>query len=271
MRQQGPQRGADLRFDLDISFEEAAFGTEKEIPIERRDTCGRCGGSGAEPGTSVDTCPRCNGTGIEQVVQNTPFGQFASSRTCQQCQGRGKNIKTPCKECRGTGETSVRKKLQVKIPAGVDSGSRLRVGGEGEPGTLGGPRGDLYVYIYVHSHPEFKRNGNDVISEKEITFAQAALGATIKVNTLDGAAELKIPAGTQTGTAFRLRDKGIPYLRDSSRRGSQHVIVTVKTPTKLNAKQKEYLAAFAKEGKEDVDCLGLEKGFFDKLKDLFTD
>lgn len=268
-RQQGPIRGDDLRYDLDISFEEAAFGTEKEITIHRMDECPHCHGTGAEPGTKVDTCPTCHGSGQEQVVQNTPFGRMATSRPCSNCRGKGKKIEKVCSKCHGNGEVKASKKLTIKVPKGADNGLRLRVAGEGEPGKQGGPRGDLYVYVFVRKHMEFERNGNDVISEASISFAQAALGATIKVNTLDGKGDLKIPAGTQTGTAFRLRGKGIPYLRDANRRGDHHVVITVKTPTKLNDKQKQLLIEFAKEGNENVDGLHVDKGFFDKVSNLF--
>lgn len=269
-RQQGPTKGDDLRYDLDINFEDAAFGVEKEIMIRRRESCSHCHGTGGEPGTKVDVCPVCHGSGQEQVVQNTPFGQMATMRTCSACKGSGKKIEKPCRVCHGTGETRVNRKVTVKIPAGIDSGSRLRIAGEGEPGTLGGPRGDLYVYIYVREHKEFSRNNFDVISKVDISFAQAALGATIKVNTLDGLAEFKIPAGTQTGTAFRLSGKGIPHLRNKERRGDHHVIVSLKTPKKLTDRQKELLIEFAKEGKESVDNLGVDKSFLGKMKDIFS-
>lgn len=267
---QGPQKGDDLRYDLDISFESAVFGDEKEISFKRTETCEHCHGTGAEPGTKVETCPTCHGTGHEQVVQNTPFGQFATSRVCSTCHGKGKKIEKRCRVCHGSGEVQKRRTVTVKIPAGVDNGSRLRVAGEGEAGVQGGPRGDLYVYIYVREHAEFKRNHNDVISEVDITFAQAALGATIQVNTLDGKVDLKIPAGTQTGTAFRLRGHGIPYLRDKNRRGDHHVVVTVRTPKKLSNKQKELLTAFAKEGNEDIDALAVEKTVMETIKDIFS-
>lgn len=267
-RPQGPQRGADLRYDLDITFEEAAFGTDKKIKVRRNEECKHCHGSGAEPGSKSETCPTCHGTGQEQVVQNTPFGQMASSRTCSKCHGKGKIIEKPCKVCNGDGKTRVDRDLTITVPAGVDNGSRLRVSGEGEPGTLGGPKGDLYVYIYVRPHKNFERNNNDVISEANITFAQAALGATIKVPTLDGDADLKIPGGTQTGTAFRLRGKGIPFLRDKNKRGDQHVVVSVVTPKNLTDKQKQLLVCFAQEGNEKVEELTIDNSLLKKVKDF---
>lgn len=265
----GPQKGADLRYDLDISFEDAAFGKTTEINVQKQDECKHCHGSGAEPGTKVETCPHCNGSGQEQVIANTPFGRMVNSRTCTHCGGSGKRIEKKCSKCHGAGTVRVQKKITVKIPPGVDTGSRLRVSGEGEPGSMGGPKGDLYVYLYVKEHKEFERVDNDVVSRVDISFTQAALGATIRVNTLDGKVELKIPAGTQTGTAFRLRGKGIPYLKNPKERGDQHIVVTVKTPHKLTDKQKQLLLEFAKEGKEDVSGIEESKGFFGKVKEAF--
>ena len=240
------------------------------INIQRHEECNHCHGTGGEPGSKVDTCPNCHGSGQEVVIQNTPFGRMQSARTCSRCHGSGKVIEKPCSKCRGSGEILVKRKIDIKIPAGVDNGSRLRVSNEGEPGILGGPKGDLYVYIYVRPHKEFERNGNDVISRVTISFAQAALGATVQVNTLDGKVELKIPEGTQTGTAFRLKGKGIPYLRNPKQRGDQHVIVTVQTPKKLTETQRELLLRFAKEGNEDVNNLQVSKSLFEKIKDRLT-
>ena len=260
----GPERGADLRFDVDITFENAAFGVEMEIQVPKNETCDHCKGSGAEPGSDVETCPVCHGTGQQRVVQNTPFGQMVNVRTCSHCGGTGKIVKHKCKNCHGEGTVKVRKKLKIKIPAGVDDGARLRVAGEGEPGIRGGGHGDLYVYIYVRKHPKFSRQGNDVISEETISFTQAAMGATIRVETLDGKVDLKVPAGTQYGTIFRIKERGIPYLR-SSRRGDHHVVIKVETPRKLNDKQRELLKEFAKAGHEK--WLGeSEEGLGSKLK-----
>ena len=269
-QQQGPQKGNDLREDIDISFEDAAFGKSMEIEVHRHEECDHCHGTGGEPGSRVDTCPNCHGSGQEAVIQNTPFGRMQSVRTCSRCHGTGKSIEKPCSKCRGTGEMLAKRKISIKIPAGVDSGSRLRVANEGEPGILGGPKGDLYVYIFVRSHKEFERNGNDVISRVNISFAQAALGATIQVNTLDGKVELKIPEGTQTGTAFRVKGKGIPYLRNPNQRGDQHIVVTVQTPKKLTDTQRELLLRFANESNEDVNNLQVSKSLFEKIKDCLT-
>ena len=252
-QQQGPQKGNDLREDIDISFEDAAFGKSMEIEVHRH-----------------EECDHCHGSGQEAVIQNTPFGRMQSVRTCSRCHGTGKSIEKPCSKCRGTGEMLAKRKISIKIPAGVDSGSRLRVANEGEPGILGGPKGDLYVYIFVRPHKEFERNGNDVISRVNISFAQAALGATIQVNTLDGKVELKIPEGTQTGTAFRVKGKGIPYLRNPNQRGDQHIVVTVQTPKKLTDTQRELLLRFANESNEDVNNLQVSKSLFEKIKDCLT-
>lgn len=268
-QQQGPQKGNDLREDIDISFEDAAFGKSMDITVHRHEECDHCHGTGGEPGSKVDTCPNCRGTGQESVVQNTPFGQMRTQRTCSKCHGSGKIIEKKCFKCRGEGQVIAKRKIAIKVPPGVDNGSRLRVANEGEPGILGGPKGDLYVYIYVRPHKEFERNGNDVVSRVNISFAQAALGATVQVNTLDGKVDLKIPEGTQTGTAFRIKGKGIPYLRNPNQRGDQHIIVTVQTPKKLTEKQRELLLRFANESDEDVNVLQVSKGLFDKLKDAF--
>lgn len=264
----GPERGADLRFDVDISFENAAFGVEMEIQVPKNETCDHCNGSGAEPGSKVDTCPICHGTGQQRVVQNTPFGQMVNVRTCSHCGGTGKIIHDKCKKCHGEGTVKIRKKLKIKIPAGVDDGARLRVAGEGEPGVRGGGHGDLYVYIYVRKHPHFDRRGNDVLSEETITFSQAAIGTTIRVDTLDGKVELKIPAGTQTGTSFRIKNHGVPYLR-SDKRGDHYVRVQITTPKHLNDKQRELLKQFAAaSGEKWVGEPEKKEGFWDKLKKI---
>lgn len=265
-RQSGPERGADLRYDLEITFEQAAFGMETEIQVPRTEDCGVCQGSGAAAGTHAETCPQCRGTGQQQVVQNTPFGRMVNVRPCDRCRGEGKIVKTPCKECHGKGKVRARRKIKIKIPGGVDNGSRLRVAHEGEAGNRGGQPGDLYVYIFVKSHKLFAREGDDVICEVPITIVQAALGDEIEVPTLDGKVQLRIPEGTQTATVFRLKEKGVPHLRGSGR-GDQHVKVKVITPKKLTDKQKELLLEFAKDGGEDTNPE--QKSFFKKVKDAF--
>ena len=262
----GPQRGADLRFDLEISFEEAAFGLEKEINLYRDEVCEHCHGEGAEPGSKVETCPECNGSGYVRFTQNTMFGQMVNERPCSRCKGEGKIISEPCKECRGKGTVKRNKKLKVKIPAGVDNGSRLRVSNEGEAGAKGGPSGDLYVYLYVKPHKFFERDGTTVLCEVPINIVQATLGADIKVPTLDGQVTMKIPEGTQPGKVMRIKGKGIPSLRNSSR-GDQLVRIKVVVPTKLSDKQKDALRKFADISKDNINPE--EKSFMDKVKDFF--
>ena len=262
----GPQRGADLRFDLEITFEEAAFGLEKEINLYRDETCDHCHGEGAEPGSKVESCPECNGTGYVRFTQNTMFGQMVNERPCSRCKGEGKIISEPCKECRGKGTVKRNKKLKVKIPAGVDNGSRLRVSGEGEAGAKGGPSGDLYVYLYVKPHKFFERDGTTVLCEVPINIVQATLGADIKVPTLDGQVTMKVPEGTQPGKVLRLKGKGIHSLRGGGR-GDQLVRIKVVVPTKLSDKQKDALRKFADISKDNINPE--EKSFMDKVKDFF--
>ena len=262
----GPQRGADLRFDLEITFEEAAFGVEKEINLYRDEKCEHCHGEGAEPGSKVETCPECHGSGYVRFTQNTMFGQMVNERPCSKCHGEGKIISEPCKKCRGTGTQKKNKKLKVKIPAGVDNGSRLRVAGEGEAGLKGGPSGDLYVYLYVSQHKFFDRDGTTVLCEVPISIVQATLGAEVEVPTLDGKVTMRIPEGTQPGRVMRLKGKGIPSLRGGGR-GDQLVRIKVVVPTKINEKQKDVLRKF-----EEVcgDAINPEKkSFMDKIKGLF--
>lgn len=251
-RQPGPERGSDLRYDLEISFEEAAFGKEVELSIPRSEECETCHGTGAAPGTHPETCPQCKGTGQVQFTQNTPFGRMVNARTCDRCNGEGKIVHSPCKSCSGKGRKRVKRKISVKIPAGVDNGSRIRVANGGEAGTRGGGNGDLYVYIFVKPHRLFKREGTEVICEVPITFVQASLGDEIEVPTLDGKVKLKIPEGIQSGTILRLKNKGIPSLRGQGR-GDQHVRVKVLTPQKLTDKQKELLREFSSISGENVN------------------
>ncbi len=264
-RRSGPRRGADLQYELVVDFEEAAFGAEKEIEIARVEDCPTCGGSGARPGTAPVTCPVCGGTGEERTARATPLGQFVTVQTCRRCAGRGTIIESPCPECMGRGKVRRRRKVEIKIPAGVDTGARLRIRGAGEPGDYGGPPGDLHVVITVRPHPLFKRRGDDVLYEAEVGMAQAALGTTIEVPTLEGKAELKIPEGTQSGATFRLRGKGIPHLRGYGR-GDQYVKVKVVTPTNLTEEERRLLEKLAELRGEAVEG---KKGFFRRMRDAF--
>jgi molecular chaperone DnaJ len=236
----GPQGGNDLRYDLRIPFEDAVFGAAREIEIPRAEHCDRCKGSGCEPGSSKKRCPHCGGSGQVTMAQ----GFFSIRQRCPQCGGQGESIEKPCRQCRGEGLVERTKKLKLNIPAGVDTGSRLRLSGEGEAGRRGGPAGDLYVVLHVDEHPLFKRDGEDLYCEVPIPMTIAALGAAVKVPTLTGAAELTIPAGTQGGTVFRMRGKGIPSLRGGGR-GDLHIRVKVEVPAKLDKAQREKLEAFA--------------------------
>ncbi|MDY6965690.1 MAG: molecular chaperone DnaJ [Halobacteriota archaeon] len=262
-----PSRGSDLRYDLELTLEDAAFGLDTTIEIPRWVRCEPCEGSGAEPGTEKETCSTCQGSGQIRTVRRTAFGHFTSINTCDKCQGYGKVIKNPCEECDGAGKIRKLGKINVKVPEGVDTGSRLRVGGEGEAGHLGGPPGDLYVVLHVKSHDLFERYGNDIICEVPISISQAALGDEIEVPTLDGEEDkVKISAGTQTDTIFKLKGKGIPNLRGFGR-GDQHVKVRVVTPTNLSEKQKALLREFAKLSGEEAG----HKTFFGKIKDGVRD
>ncbi|KNF09357.1 chaperone protein DnaJ [Gottschalkia purinilytica] len=265
-RRTGPRKGADIKIKVDIEFEEAAFGTEKEIKVDRTENCSTCSGTGAKPGTEKQTCSNCNGTGEVQYAQKTPFGQFVRVGVCESCKGTGETIKDPCTKCHGSGKERKSRVLNIKIPAGVDNGSVISLRGEGEAGDKGGPRGDLYVYIEVKPHEIFSREGNDIICEIPISFTQASLGADLEVPSLDGKLRYSIPEGTQTGTIFRLKNKGIPSLK-TGRRGDQYVRVVVKVPTKLTDKQRELLKQLAEESEESIH--ENKKGFFDKVKDAF--
>jgi molecular chaperone DnaJ len=255
-------RGADLRYNLELTFEEAAFGTEVNVKIPRPKRCTECDGTGSKS-KKLRTCPSCGGAGEVRYTQ----GFFSVSRTCGQCQGSGHVIQDPCRVCRGEGTVQAESELTVKIPPGVDTGTRVRLAGEGEPGENGGPPGDLYVVVHVKDHPLFHREEYEVFCEVPITFVQAALGAQIEVPTLDGMVKMKIPEGTQSGKVFRLKGKGIPHLHGNGR-GDQHVRVIVETPQNLTARQRELLQQFAEISGEDVNPHA--KSFFQKVKQLFT-
>jgi len=252
------RRGRDLQIAVDISLEEAAYGTEKTITVPRYEACSTCGGSGAKPGTKKTTCPVCRGAGRTVVSR----GFFQLAQTCSRCHGEGHIIQAPCPDCRGEGRSKVTHKIKVKIPAGVDTGSNLRVRGEGEAGTAG--KGDLYVVIEVRPHSVFERHGNDIATQIEISLSMAILGGEVEVLTLDGKVKMKIPAGTQSGGVFRLRDKGIPDLH-SSACGDELVKVEVKIPTRLSAEQRRLIEEFARLSGEEVS----REGFTDKIKKTF--
>ena len=261
----GPTRGADLRYDLTIEFEEAVFGCSKEITLMRHETCPQCKGSGAEPGTQPIRCPQCNGTGEVRRQQQTFMGPFIQVTVCPRCHGEREIVTSPCSQCRGEKVVRTERTISVDIPAGVDSDTRVRLTGEGEPGTFGGPPGNLYVVLHVKPHPLFQRDDTTIMLELDINMAQAALGDKIRIATLDGEEDLSIPAGTQTGDVVRLRGKGVPHLRRNGR-GDQLVMFNVLTPTKLNKKQKQLLEELGRTlGKEVVHQP--EKGLFQKLRD----
>ncbi|HSE19208.1 MAG TPA: molecular chaperone DnaJ [Pyrinomonadaceae bacterium] len=259
-RRSAAQRGADLRYDLEITLEEAANGMTAQLRIPRLEACDTCKGSGAASGSQPETCSTCAGGGQVRYQQ----GFFSVSRTCHVCRGTGKVIKNPCADCNGTGRVEREKQLEVKVPAGVETGSRLRVSGEGQAGTQGGVSGDLYVVIHVAEHEQFERQGSNLYEAVPITFAQAALGADLMVKTLDGEEKLKIPMGTQTGTVFRLRGKGMPALGGRGR-GDLFVSVTVITPTTLTREQRRLLEQLAEVESKDLES----KGLVDKVRDIF--
>jgi molecular chaperone DnaJ len=266
-RRQRIQRGADLRLDVKISFEEAIFGGEREVSFPRQEPCTPCEGKGVEPGSQPIPCVRCGGTGELRRVHQNFFGQFVNVSVCDRCDGHGSIITDPCKECRGQGSVKATRTLRVNVPAGIDDGSQIRLSGEGEPGPNGGPPGHLYMVIHVEPHRYFRRQGNDLLLELPINFAQAALGDQVEIPTLEGTTELKIPGGTQTGRVVRLRGKGVPYLNESGR-GDLQVRLRVETPTDLSDQQrklfKQLAATFDGEVKPQEN-----KGFFDKVKDAF--
>ena len=264
-----PRQGDDLQYRVNLSFEEAIFGAEKEVHYNREATCKTCSGSGAKPGTSPITCGRCHGQGVINVDTQTPLGMMRRQVTCDVCHGTGQEIKEPCQTCHGTGHEKQSHKVSVKIPAGVETGQQIRLAGQGEAGFNGGPYGDLFVIINVNPSDKFTRDGSTIYYTLNISFVQAALGDTVEVPTVHGNVEMTIPAGTQTGKTFRLKGKGAPRLRGGSQ-GDQHVTVKIVTPTKLNDAQKEALLAFAK-ASGDEKIAPQKKGFFNKVKDALED
>jgi molecular chaperone DnaJ len=259
-RRTSVQRGSDLRYDLEITLEDASTGKDEKLRIPRLEKCDECNGSGAEKGTSAETCITCSGSGQTRYSQ----GFFSVMRTCSTCQGKGQIIKTPCNKCRGEGRVEKEKTIEIKIPAGVETGSRLRVTGEGEAGVNGGPPGDLFIVIHVAEHESFERQGANLYSAVPITFAQAALGADIKVKTLDGEEDLKVPAGTQTGTVFRVKGKGMPNLA-SRGHGDLFVAVTLVTPKTLTKEQRKLLEQLAEVEELDLS----DESLMDKVRNIF--
>jgi molecular chaperone DnaJ len=271
-----PRRGANLRARINITFEEAVFGCNKELEITLKDECTSCHGSGAKAGTSPVTCTKCNGTGQIVYTQQSMFGMVRNVQTCPECNGSGKMIKDKCPNCRGTGYTSSRKKIQVSVPAGIDNGQSIRIREKGEPGTNGGPRGDLLVEVNVARHPIFQREDMNIFSTAPITFAQAALGGEVRINTVDGEVSYEVKPGTQTDTRIRLKGKGVPSLRNKNVRGDHYVTLVVQVPTNLNEEAKDALRKFdeacgnrpsgSKEHSEKK-----KKSFMDKLKETFDE
>lgn len=264
-----PQRGNDLQYTMTVEFKEAVFGKETEITIPRTESCDPCHGSGAKPGTKPETCSVCKGSGQQEVVQNTPFGRMVNRRACTNCSGTGRVIREKCATCHGAGKVKKQRRIKISIPAGVDDGAQIRMTGEGDGGLRGGPPGDLYIVIRVKSHEFFEREGDDIYCEVPLTFVQAALGAEVEIPTLSEKVKLKVPAGTQTGTYFRLKGKGVPKLRGFGQ-GDQHVKVTIVTPTSLSEEQKELLRQFGGHSGETVnEQEEHHESIFDRMKKAF--
>ena len=279
----GPRRGANLRARVNITFEEAVFGCEKELEIMLKDECTTCHGTGAKPGTSPVTCPKCNGEGQIVFTQQSMFGMVRNVQTCPECHGTGKVIKDKCPDCRGTGYTSSRKKIQVSVPSGIDNGQSIRIREKGEPGINGGPRGDLLVEVNVARHPIFQRQDMNIFSTAPITYAQAALGGPVRISTVDGEVEYQVKPGTQTDTRIRLKGKGVPSLRNKNIRGDHYITLVVQVPTNLNEEAKEALRKFDeacgnRPSSEKNDSSEKtekhekkKKSFMDKLKETFEE
>lgn len=279
---QGPMQGMNIRKSVRITFEEAVFGCEKELDVVLKDPCPTCNGTGAKPGTSPETCPKCGGKGQVVYTQQSFFGTVQNVQTCPDCHGSGKIVREKCSDCGGTGYVSNRKKISVSIPAGIDNGQSVRIREKGEPGVNGGPRGDLLVEVMVSRHPIFQRQDMNIYSTAPVTFAQAALGGEIRINTVDGDVLYEVKPGTQTDTKIRLKGKGVPSLRNKGVRGDQYVTLVVQTPTGLNNEAKEALRHFdeltgASLNRSNAGGNGTQekgkkkKGFMDKLKESFDD
>jgi len=270
----GPMQGANIRTQIRVTFEEAVFGCDKEIELTLKDECEKCHGTGAKPGTSPETCPKCGGKGQVVYTQQSLFGMVQNVRSCPDCNGTGKIIKEKCPDCYGTGYVANRKKIAVTVPAGIDNGQSIRIRGKGEPGTNGGPRGDLLVEVIVARHPLFQRQDTNIYSTAPISFVTATLGGTVRIKTVDGEVEYDVKAGTQTDTRVRLKGKGVPSLRNKNMRGDHYVTLVVQIPTELSKEAKEALRAYedvvngntgtGKNGKE-------KKSFFDKVKEALDE
>ena len=273
----GPMKGANIRTSIRITFEEAVFGCEKEIELVLKDECKTCHGSGAKPGTSKETCPKCGGKGKVVYSQQSLFGMVQNVQNCPDCNGTGQIIKEKCPDCRGTGYIASKKKIQVSIPAGIDDGQSVRIREKGEPGVNGGPRGDLLVEVVVSRHPIFQRQDMNIYSTAPISFAQAALGGEVRINTVDGDVLYEVKPGTQTDTKIRLKGKGVPSLRNKAVRGDQYVTLVVQVPTGLNEAAKEALRAFDEQTGQTLKKQGTaeakpkKKGFKDKIKEAFDE
>lgn len=275
----GPMKGANIRKSIRITFEEAVFGCKKELEVILKDPCTTCGGTGAKPGTSPETCPKCGGKGQVVYTSQSFFGTVQNVQTCPNCGGSGKVIKEKCTSCSGTGYTSSKKKIEVTIPAGIDNGQSVRIREKGEPGTNGGPRGDLLVEVNVSRHPIFQRQDMHIFSTVPISFAQAALGGDVKIQTVDGAVNYNVKPGTKTDTKVRLKGKGVPSLRNSAVRGDHYVTLVIQTPEKLSAEAKEALRRFDElsgnslhqndSNPEKSEKKTKRKGFMDKVKEAF--
>ncbi len=267
-RRNGPQKGADLEYNLNLTFEEAVFGVEKQVTITRSENCEKCDGTGAKSGTHAHTCDKCGGTGQMRVQRNTPLGSFVSMNTCDKCGGKGKIITDPCPECKGKGKVRKQRKIKINVPAGVDTGNVMPIRGQGEHGNNGGPAGDLYVNIRVMPHEKFKRKGFDIYIDTHISFVKATLGIELTVETVDGDVKYEVPAGTQPGTVFRLKGKGVPRVNGHGR-GDQYVNVIVDIPKNLNQKEKEALLMYMEASGEMPEGESNKKSFMDKIKDSF--
>lgn len=263
--QNGPRRGSDLAMTMTLSFEEAIFGAKKSVEVSRDETCSKCHGTGADKPEDVETCGRCNGSGYVTVAQNTPFGRIVNQTVCPECQGRGKIVTHKCSQCNGSGTEHVRRTIDVTIPAGIDEGQQIRVSNQGEAGSNGGPTGDLYISFHILKHEFFERDGSNIYCKMPISFAQATLGAEIEVPTVDGKVKLKIPEGTQNGTEFRLKSKGITAV-NANRKGDQYVQVQIVVPKHINKRQKEVI----KEMDSILESENEKGTLFEKFKKLFS-